>query len=79
MKPGYKQTEAGVIPDEWEIASLSDVTTQIIDGTHFTPRYTNFGVLFLRVTDIHEPSINFSELKFISHFEHAFQIGRAHV
>ena len=23
MKPGYKQTEVGVIPEEWEVKSLS--------------------------------------------------------
>jgi type I restriction enzyme S subunit len=24
MKPGYKQTEVGVIPEEWEVLQLSN-------------------------------------------------------
>jgi type I restriction enzyme S subunit len=27
VKPGYKQTEVGVIPEEWEVANLSDLVT----------------------------------------------------
>jgi type I restriction enzyme S subunit len=76
VKPGYKQTEVGVIPDDWELKLLSEVTTQIIDGTHFTPRYTTFGVPFLRVTDIQESEIDFAKLKFISPSEHALLTRR---
>ena len=31
---GYKQTEVGVIPEDWELQPLSKLTNQIIDGTH---------------------------------------------
>jgi len=27
LKPGYKQTEAGVIPEEWNVARLSDLVS----------------------------------------------------
>ena len=46
MKPGYKQTEVGVIPEEWEVAELSAVTTQIGDGLHGTPLYSPNGSYF---------------------------------
>lgn len=26
MKPGYKQTEVGVIPEDWEVKALSEIT-----------------------------------------------------
>jgi len=70
VKPGYKQTEVGVIPEDWEVKTLSELTSQIIDGTHHTPRYTPFGVPFLRVTDIQESEINLADVRFISHSEH---------
>ena len=38
VKPGYKQTEVGVIPEEWEVKSLCKFTTEI--GTAFTPPRT---------------------------------------
>ena len=46
MKPGYKQTEVGVIPEEWDVAELSAVTTQIGDGLHGTPLYSTNGSYF---------------------------------
>ena len=27
MKPGYKQTEVGVIPEEWEVKRLGEVAS----------------------------------------------------
>ena len=32
MKPGYKQTEVGVIPEEWEVLKISDITNEISMG-----------------------------------------------
>ena len=36
--PGYKQTEVGVIPEDWEVISTGDVCMKIQDGTHFSPK-----------------------------------------
>ncbi len=41
IKKGYKQTEVGVIPEEWEVVALNTVTTQIGDGLHGTPVYSS--------------------------------------
>jgi type I restriction enzyme S subunit len=38
LKPGYKQTEVGVIPEDWHVISASDACSKIQDGTHFSPR-----------------------------------------
>lgn len=38
VKLGYKLTEVGVIPDEWEARSYSDICMKIQDGTHFSPK-----------------------------------------
>jgi hypothetical protein len=36
---GYKQTEVGVIPEDWEVLLLFEVCRSICDGTHYTPYY----------------------------------------
>ncbi|WP_343101267.1 restriction endonuclease subunit S [Romboutsia sp. MSSM.1001216sp_RTP31141st1_G3_RTP31141_220114] len=37
MKEGYKKTEVGVIPEDWEVVKLSDCTEKITDGSHSSP------------------------------------------
>lgn len=70
MKDGYKKTNIGMIPITWEIAKLSSLAEKITDGTHKTPTYTNEGIPFLRVTDIHNPTIDWNNVKYISKEEH---------
>ena len=48
LKSGYKQTEMGVIPDEWEVKTCAEICLKIQDGTHFSP--TPGGKDFLYVT-----------------------------
>lgn len=35
---GYKQTELGIIPDDWEVKRISDFTSIITGGTPSTLR-----------------------------------------
>ena len=41
MRKGYKQTDVGIIPEDWEIKPLSDLTKEVGDGIHATPEYVN--------------------------------------
>ena len=41
-----KQTEIGLIPDDWEVKSLEEVTFNIGDGIHTTPIYSDSGNFF---------------------------------
>lgn len=66
---GYKQTEVGAIPIEWEVKRLGDLST-IKDGTHQTPKYVPFGVPFYSVE--HVTSGDFANTKYISEEEHQF-------
>ncbi len=43
VKSGYKQTEIGVIPEDWDTVSLKELTSEIGDGIHSTPIYSNNG------------------------------------
>ncbi len=69
VKPGYKQTEVGVIPEEWDAKTLGEVAT-IRDGTHQTPKYVASGIPFYSVE--HVTSGDFANTKFISESEHRF-------
>jgi type I restriction enzyme S subunit len=46
LKAGYKQTEVGVIPEDWEVKKLIDISTEIGDGIHATPRYVGMSNYF---------------------------------
>jgi type I restriction enzyme S subunit len=68
-RPGYKQTEVGVIPKDWEVKRLGDIA-EIRDGTHQTPNYVKSGVPFFSVENV--TSGDFTNTKFISEEEHRF-------
>jgi len=43
VKTGYKLTEVGVIPEDWDVVSMDAITTHIGDGLHGTPVYSPNG------------------------------------
>ncbi len=53
IKTGYKQTEIGVIPEDWEVKPLNEITSLMTNGfvgiskTHYTD-FDN-GVMYIRV------------------------------
>jgi type I restriction enzyme S subunit len=65
MKSGYKQTEVGVIPEDWDVFSLSSLTEPqrpISYGIVQTGPNVPNGVRCLRVLDIQDGRINKAEL-----------------
>jgi type I restriction enzyme S subunit len=73
-KPGFKQTEIGEIPEEWEITSLGEISSKITDGTHVTPKYVPDGVPFISTKNIvpFKPGFDFQGYeRYISKEEHA--------
>jgi type I restriction enzyme S subunit len=46
IQTGYKQTEVGVIPEDWEPSMLCMITSEIGDGIHSTPVYSSSGTYF---------------------------------
>ncbi|WP_457744384.1 restriction endonuclease subunit S [Sulfurimonas sp.] len=42
----YKESELGLIPVEWEIQILDDISVKISDGIHSTPEYTTHSEYF---------------------------------
>lgn len=43
VREGYKMTELGEIPEEWEVKKLGEVSRKIGDGLHGTPSYVENG------------------------------------
>lgn len=59
MKEGYKMTELGEIPVEWEVSRLDTISTKITDGSHYSPEPTpNTGYLIATVKDMLNSSFN---------------------
>ncbi len=76
VKPSYKQTEVGVIPDEWEVETIGElVEGQTIlghlDGNHgeLYPRsheFKPYGVPYIGANDFDEGDVTFERCKFLS-------------
>ena len=43
---GYKMSEVGVIPSDWDVKTLENITTEIGDGIHSTPQYVSSSDFF---------------------------------
>jgi type I restriction enzyme S subunit len=68
VRPGYKQTEIGVIPADWNIKLGEQITTLIGKGA--SPRwqgfeYTNHGMLFVTSENVRDGFLDVSEPKYL--------------
>jgi type I restriction enzyme S subunit len=73
----FKDSVLGRVPKEWSVNRLEKISSQIVDGTNFTPNYIKDGVPFLRVTDIQsDEEMSFDNVKKISKQEHQILIKR---
>jgi type I restriction enzyme S subunit len=76
MKPGYKQTEVGVIPEDWEVQTIGELieSRSIIghlDGNHgeLYPRseeFKSYGVPYIGANDFEDGSVTLSRCKFLA-------------
>lgn len=59
LKPGYKQTEVGVIPDDWEVRSLQDLCKEEITyGIVQCGPHVPSGIPYIRVSDMDGPILD---------------------
>ena len=76
LKPGYKQTEVGVIPEDWESLKVKDLVEREyidkpLDGNHgnIHPKksdFVDYGVPFVMANDIKDGKIDFANCSFIT-------------
>jgi len=74
IPPGYKKTDVGVIPEDWNIETLDSIC-DVRDGTHDSPRYFDQGVPFITSKNIENGRLNRQDVSFISKAD-AFLINR---
>ncbi|MEX2493740.1 MAG: restriction endonuclease subunit S [Nitrospirales bacterium] len=70
VPPGYKQTEVGVIPEEWEVFSLIDRAKRITDGEHLTPNRSDSGYYLLSARNIHNGRVDLSDVDYVGEEEY---------
>ena len=79
VKPGYKRTEVGVIPEEWEIKPLASVAENIMVGiaSAATHAYRVRGVPLLRNQNIKPGYLDDADILFVDpEYEAAFRNKR---
>lgn len=67
LPDGYKQTDVGIIPEDWDVEELGDLTTLLTNGFvgTATRHYTNSdnGILYIQGFNVEENSFNFTGIK----------------
>jgi type I restriction enzyme, S subunit len=58
------------LPLGWEWTRLDDICSKITDGVHKTPKYTDYGIPFLSVTQLKNGMLDFNNTKYISPEDH---------
>jgi type I restriction enzyme, S subunit len=56
--------------ESWCWASVEQLSTKVVDGTHHTPIYIESGIPFISVKDIRDDQIFFDDCKYIAENEH---------
>lgn len=67
---GYQQTDAGIIPVEWNSMPLGDLCLKIQDGTHFSPKIGGHDYLYLTSKNIRFGFIDISTAEYVDTVQH---------
>ncbi|WP_419781235.1 restriction endonuclease subunit S [Maridesulfovibrio sp.] len=73
VRAGYKQTEVGVIPEDWDKITLENISSFITKGTTPTTygfKWESHGVLFLRSECVSENGLDLNQSMYISKEAH---------
>ena len=63
---GFKQTELGLIPEDWELKKLGDIGEPIIGLTYKPENVKSEGILVLRSSNIQENKLSFDDNVFVN-------------
>ena len=70
---GYKQTEIGVIPDDWVSCQVSKVTVTHKQGYYTKDKYVEDGIRLVRITDLYNPRIDYGTMPMLRISEKDFE------
>jgi type I restriction enzyme S subunit len=54
------------LPEGWAWATIDQLSTRVVDGTHHTPTYVSEGIAFISVKDVRDGKVHFEDCKYIS-------------
>jgi type I restriction enzyme S subunit len=77
--PGYKQTEVGLIPEDWEVKTAEEICLKIQDGTHFSPSLRGNDYLYVTSKNIGYGLLDVSSAERIDATQHKAIYGRCDV
>ena len=63
---GYKKTEVGVIPEDWKISHISNLTLSHKQGYYTKEKYVVNGTRLVRITDLYNPKIDYESMPMLS-------------
>jgi type I restriction enzyme S subunit len=67
MNSGYKQTELGVIPMEWGVVRLGDLSEFVTSGSRgWAKFYSDSGALFVRSQNVRDGRLDFTDCQFVN-------------
>jgi type I restriction enzyme S subunit len=66
VKRGYKQTEVGMIPEDWAVRTLGEIGESLIGLTYRPADVRSDGILVLRSSNIHEGTLCFDDTVFVN-------------
>ncbi|MEZ8807941.1 restriction endonuclease subunit S [Vibrio atlanticus] len=58
------------LPSGWSWGRVNELSKQVTDGVHHTPKYIEEGVPFISVKDINGRTVSFDDCKYISQEQH---------
>jgi len=70
LRPGYKQTEVGIIPEDWDVCDLGAVSSKITDGDHLTPKREREGNYLLSARNIRDSYIDLNDVDYVGDEEY---------
>lgn len=66
VKPGYKQTEIGVLPEDWDVVSLLD-EADLLNGLTYTPsNVRDYGLLVMRSSNVQNGRFAFDDNVYVN-------------
>jgi len=66
---GYRKTNVGIIPDDWNVKELSKIA-DVRDGTHESPKYVNEGIPFITSKNLLGTEIDWQTINYITKKDH---------
>lgn len=69
-RSGFKHTPIGWIPEEWHIKEFAEVSSKILDGTHFSPKSKNGHYKYITSKNIRNEGLDLTDVTYIDEKEH---------